>query len=131
MFFNAVYKLFSNATYNTPLLKLTQVPTFCFSLIVKNKQILNCKQQAQLKKKKKRKWYCRAGAALVRTITSFIITTFRSVKPIIINKNIKNWNLKLFAKTFTSFSLINSSSFVKPAWRSFPRGHRNKRKQKY
>ena len=42
-----------------------------------------------------------------------------------------NWNLKFFAKTFTSFPLINSSSFVKPAWRSFPRGHRYKRKQKY
>ena len=42
-----------------------------------------------------------------------------------------NWNLKFFAKTFTSFPLINSSSFIKPAWRSFPRGQRYKRKQKY
>ena len=48
---------------------------------------------------------------------------------VIITRN--NWNLKLFAKTFTSLSLINSRSFVKPAWRSFPRGHRYKRKQKY
>ena len=48
---------------------------------------------------------------------------------VMISRN--NWNLKFFAKTFTSFSLINSSSFVKPAWRSFPRGHRYKRKQKY
>ena len=66
--------------------------------------------------------------------TLFDLKELRLISPsysisVIITRN--NWNLKLFAKTFTSFSLINSSSFVKPPWRSFPRGHRYKRKQKY
>ena len=40
-FYNDVYKLFYNATYNIQMLRLTQIPMLCFFLIIKKKQILS------------------------------------------------------------------------------------------